>query len=156
MLDTVSFIATRLSGTTADLRVSITNLTDGQPSPTIATTTLDVNSFMEGSLIQPGAFNSSATFRDMPVSLAAQSEYAIVFSTDTTEANYRLYGDRSGYPGGQQLRSQNATAFVPPSLSSDLFFEVSVDVVPEPSTFATAFCGLIGLLLYALRRRRPA
>ena len=149
ILDTVSFVATRLSGTTADLRVTLTNLIGGQPGVSIASGLVGVNSFAEGFLSgNPDEFTTAINFFSENIFLEAESQYAIVFSTDTTEANYRIYGDYSGYLDGTEMHFQNSGPFEPSS-SADLFFEVSVNPIPEPTTLL-----LLGFGAMMLRRKR--
>lgn len=134
-LQTVSFIATRYTSTNADLRVSLTALTNGQPTPELTTVLLEVDSFEVGSLSgRPDTFNVSADFSMQDVLIEAQQEYAIVFLSDTADANYRIYGDRSGYSGGTSLDFQNSGPFEESTSASDLFFEVVVKTIPEPTT----------------------
>ena len=131
-VDSISFVATRLEGTDADLRVSLTTIDSGQPATVLFSTLIDVNSFTVG--LVPGSGQSFTTTIDLSVAgiiLATETQYALVFSTDTTEANYRIYGDNSGYLGGTMMRFQNSGPFVPSPLEADLFFEARVsDNVP--------------------------
>ena len=148
-----SFIASRLPVTNVDLRVSIAPLIGGQPGLIIGSTTLNVDSFADGFLSgNPDSFTSVADFRSERVLLVADREYAMVFGTDTVEANYRIYGDRSGYTDGEHIRSQNGSEFRPLGLDSDLFFEITVIPVPEPST---SFLATVGFLSLLRRRKSP-
>lgn len=133
VLDTISFIATRSDGTTADLRVTLTNLIGGQPGISMASSLVEVNSFTEGFLSgRPDEFTTTLNFSSDDILLETGSQYAIVLSTDTIEANYRIYGDYSGYLGGNKLSFQNSGPFESPPYEVDFFFEVTV--IPEPSS----------------------
>ena len=131
LLFDVSFIATRLDVTTnADLRIDVFNFESGQPTEMLGTTFIPAEEFEDGFLVDtPDAFNHTANFLNSNISITAGDQYAVLFSTDVTEANYRIYGDRSGYDGGNQIRSQNGGQFSNSSL--DLFFRVNTIVTPE-------------------------
>ena len=81
--------------------------------------------------------------------LEAGVSYAVVFSSDTPEANYRIYGDRSGYSEGANLRFQNSGPYVD-AAGSDLLFRVTANPIPEPK--ATFLFGLTSLVLWAAHR----
>jgi len=143
-LEQISFTASRLSGTNADLRVSLMTLENNQPASVLATSLVDFNSFDEGFLSSPADFTHTINFDPFSSAVLNQGEsYAIVFSTDSTEANYRIYGDDVGYSGGSSMFSQNGSPFT--LRSGDLYFQVGV--VPAPAS-------LFALTLLAIPRRR--
>jgi hypothetical protein len=158
-LQDVSFNVYRIS-TTADLRVSITEVLGGQPGTTLDSALLPVSTVgttpLSSSFLLSGAFSHSVTMSGSLL-LEAGVSYAVVFSSDTTEANYRIYGDRSGYSEGSNLRFQNSGPYVDAG-GSDLLFRVTATPIPEPK--ATFLFGLAGLVLWAQRiqqgRRRRA
>ena len=86
--------------------------------------------FLDG---RPDTFNKTASFANLNISITAGVQYVLLLSTDVTEANYRIYGDRSGYAGGDWLRSQNGAPFTSGVLSSDIFFRVNLVSAEEPT-----------------------
>jgi len=140
-LSTVSFVASRLPGTDVDLRLNVMTFDAGQPDEMLATTLIGIESFYEGFLPGwPEDFTHEVDFSDAGVVLEQDRMYALVFLTDTTEANYRLYGDYGGYDGGQLLSSQNGSPYKPHD--SDLFFEVRV-LIPAPGSIVLLVIGVI-------------
>ena len=154
IVEQVSFVAVRSPGTTADLRVSITTLLDGEPGSVLGMTQLDVTSFLEDLPGGPDTFNSVAGFRSQGIFLEAQGQYAVTFSMDPMEGYYELYADAPGYAGGALLRSRDANPYEALTHSSDAFFEVTINAVPEPGTNILAAVGTLSLLLGARTRRR--
>lgn len=152
-LEDISFNLYRQASSDADLRVSVTNLISGQPAGTLASMLLSFSSVGTSSLsstfLRSGSFSHTVT-PSGSLFLSAGVTYALVFASDTTEANYRIYGDRSGYADGANLRFQNSGPYEDGS-SSDLLFRVTANPIPEPH--AVALLGVSSLLL-ALRRQR--
>jgi len=150
LLQNVSLNVYRIS-TTADLRVSITEVVGGQPGTTLDSALLPFSTVgttaLSSSFLLSGAFSHSVTMSGSLL-LEAGVSYALVFSSDTTEANYRIYGDRSGYSEGANLRFQNSGPYVDAG-GSDLLFRVTATPIPEPK--ATFLFALASLVLWAQR-----
>lgn len=159
-LNTISFVAKKSTGTTADLRITLTELIDAQPGMSLASGLIDTDSF---ALKKPGNrdynFTATINFYSENILLKAGQKYAILFSTDTTEANYRLHGDQSDYPGGYRLKFKYGGPYKPDFNGSDLYFEVTVNSISKlsrmllmaaPAIFLMATAALI---IYLKRRR---
>ncbi len=147
-LSTISFIAAKssFSPTTADLRVSLTTFASGQPGTTLASRLVSLSTF-EDSIASYDEFSHAIDFSASAIMLEADTQYALVFSSDTANANYRLYGNSEGYLQGANYFSQNGSAFS--VRTGDLFFQVETGI-PTPST--AALLALAGLT--ATRRKR--
>ena len=145
ILNTISFMATRSTGTTADLRITLTDLHLGRPNMALASRLIELSSIPENTSPSPQQFTATVDFHSENMFLETGSRYGIVFSTDTTEANYGIYGDYSGYSGGSYLSFQNTGPYEYPSYPSDLYFEVTVNSIPEPATLL--LLGMGGLLM---------
>ena len=143
----ISFTASTFGQASADLRVSLTSFVAGQPATTLASQLVAANSFQDGSINNHDTFSHTIDFTNANLQLEANTQYALVFSSDTPDANYRIYGNSEGYLQGANYFSQNGSEF---SLrSGDLFFQVETGI-PAPSSLA-----LISLAaLTATRRRR--
>lgn len=138
-LSGVAFVASRLTAT-VPLKVELTRFVAGQPSTSLASGFIAPAEFYEGFLPGPPDLN---TFLDLSSSNAlveAGETYALLFSTESSDANYRLYGasfqnvpTNDPYPNGDLLHSQNGSLYTV-SQGLDLYFEVEVAPVPEPST----------------------
>jgi hypothetical protein len=77
--------------------------------------------------------------------LTAGEEYAMILRSATPDANYRVYGtSQVSYAQGAGFRSQNSLAF-DRNLSGDLFFQVTVEPVPEPAGITILACGMAGV-----------
>ncbi|MGD9127082.1 MAG: hypothetical protein PVH19_06855 [Planctomycetia bacterium] len=133
-LKDVSFIASKITPTNVDLRVSVTLVVDGRPGKKIGTLLMDKDLFPNEDTFKSklDKFNGVANFGPQQIPLKTGSQYAIVFSTDTVEANYRFYGDRSGYDGGTKMSAQNDRPYRLPERDSDFFFQVTVTSNPAP------------------------
>lgn len=154
-LVSISFNAYRFSTTNADLRVSVTTVVAGQPAAVLASIlvspaavamqspTLD---FMRG-----GGFSNTAVSTGHLL-LEENTRYALVFQSDSVEANYRLIGDYTGYAGGANLSFQNTGSFG--SSSGDLLFRVLVAPVPEPQSPVLLAIGGLTLVWRRTRRTR--
>jgi hypothetical protein len=152
-LTEVAFFATKISSTTADLRVSIATLIGTQPGAVLGSRLLGVNTFVSEPFSgRPNVFNSFADFSSQNIQLSANSMYVIIFSSDTTEANYRIYGDNTGYTGGTGMFSQNGRPYTA-TAGTDREFRITVEAVPEPSTFALILIGAAGCVVRARRNR---
>lgn len=143
----VRFVASAFGSTTADLRVSLVTMTQGQPASTLASLLVASETFTSGFLSSPYEMTHSIDFTSMGISVEQGQRYALVFSTDATEANYRIYGDFEGYSDGAYLFSQNGNAYS--QQSGDIYFQVET-TVPSPSS--TMLLGL-GTLVTTRRRR---
>ena len=150
-LEDVSFNLYRNAYTNADLRISVMNVVGGQPSIILESLLLPFESVETNSLsfnfLRSGSFSHTVKFSGSLL-LDAGVTYALVFSSDITEANYRIYGDRSGYPDGVQLRFQNLGPYQV-STDADLLFRVTVNPVPEPHVGAL----LAGVAILLILRR---
>lgn len=151
----VSFIATRLNDlTSADLRIDIAEYFSDQPGDVLGTSYIPAQEFETGFLSgNPDTFNKTVSFAREDISLRIGARYALLFSTDVTEANYRVYGDNSGYLGGNWIKSQNGAPFSYSGSTSDLFFRVNLISVPEPSSIAAVTIACFIQLLRPLSRQ---
>lgn len=156
VVDQVSFRAANLFGHPTDLRVAIAEVDSGQIGATLGSLLVDFNA-IPGSPPPPSVdLNIVADFLTEGITLEQGRQYALVFSTDVSEANYSLYGSRpasgSEYLGGLVYRSVAGAPYDPAAgQSDDLFFQVTVVPIPEP---ATAGLVLLGGLFMVSRRRR--
>lgn len=143
-LSSISFVVSSFSST-ADLRVSLVSVNfdpftqSSQPISTLDTTTIGLSEIYSGSLPLDYDFTNQAMFGES-TQLFAGERYGFLLSTDTTNANYRFYGSRSPGVSGKLSRFQNTGLYSP--LTGDLFFNVEVNPIPEPSSFA----GILGLV----------
>lgn len=154
--DQVAFVAHQSARTTAPLRVDITAVVDGLPGASLAWAIVPIDAFPAGE-VSPPDLNVAADFSLSGLLLEAGTAYGIVFSSETSNANYRLYGTRADpYPDGSKFSSQNGSPFESSILESDLFFEVTVTPVPEPASVWLAIAGgAVGCCSVGrLRRRR--
>jgi hypothetical protein len=149
----ISFNAHRGTTTNADLRVSVTSIANGQPGATLASFLIPFTqvgtSSLSLSLLRTGYFSHTIIATES-LPLEAGMPYALVFSSDTAEANYSIYGDRSGYPSGTRLSYSNPGPFQEVS-GSDLLFRISATTIPEPHASLAA---LVSILMVSMRRRR--
>lgn len=149
VLDTISCVVRRMNKTTADLKITLTDVVSGQPGVSLATAFVNLQSVpIENWSWWDRHFTVNINFISQDVVLEAGKQYAIVLSTDTTEANYRVYGDYTGYSGGTRMSSQNSGSYMS-EYPSDLYFEVTVNSIPEPSTVLLIAAGAA-----FLKRRR--
>jgi hypothetical protein len=162
LVQEVSFVAYQSTGTTAALRVDITSVVSGLPGASLAAASVPIAAFPES--VSVPDLNVSADFSFTGLVLQAGTPYAIVFSSEVPNANYRLHGATSShvptsdpYPSGSKFSSQNGSPFEASPIKSDLYFQVTVDPVPEPAAVWLACCGLALLALnwrrFVLRRR---
>ena len=121
----ISFAATRSESTDADLRIDIAEFVSGQPGDVLGSVYLPAQNFETGFTF-PDTLNQTASFANFSISITAGEQYIFLLSSDVTEANYRIYSNRSGYAGGDQLRSQNGSSFSGGILTSDLLFRVNL------------------------------
>ncbi|MEM1060182.1 MAG: PEP-CTERM sorting domain-containing protein [Verrucomicrobiota bacterium] len=166
---------------TVPLRASIVTLDGNQPDQLVATSLLteslpdqlpfggtELNAsfyFAEPTMLPPTFGPGGPLVPDGLVAPAlrgfveAGTDYGIIFSTDSVDANYRLFGLRASgfdYPDGEILRFQNSgpyetSRFTP---GSNLAFNLLVDPVfiPEPGTGALLLAAALGFIW----RRRVA
>jgi len=133
-LDGIEFNSYRTPGTGADLRVSVTSVLGGQPGTILESVQLPVSlvstTVLNYSFLLGGGFSHHLTASGSLL-LDAGATYALVFSTDTGEANYRIYGDFSGYDQGDILQFHNSGPYqaVP---GADLLFRVTVNQTINP------------------------
>jgi hypothetical protein len=148
ILDDISFSGHRSSSTNVDLRISIATVQGGAPGTTLASVWLPFTAFETASFprSQTRPYTHTVDFTGN-ILLQAGTLYAIVFSTDTTEADYRFNGDFSGYTGGNLLGFRNSEPWV--TRSGHLLFQVRT--VAEPSV--AAILGFAALLAATARRR---
>lgn len=153
LLESISFNVHRQPDTNANLRISVTSMVEGQPTVTLATALLSFSSVGTSSIsyafLQSGSFSNTVTPADS-VYLNAGVTYALVFSSDHTEANYRLYGYQSEYNNGTLMRFQNTGPYTV-TTGSDLLFRVTATPIPESKTWL--ICG-ITIFLACLSRQR--
>lgn len=147
MVGSVSFVASALGPASADLRVSLTTFAQGQPGSVLGSVLVGSGTFDSG-FLPSYEFTHSIDFSGAGIALTAGQSYALVFSTDTPDANYRMYGDYEGYAGGTSLFSQNGSPY--DMRSGDYYFQVST-VVPAPG--AAMLLGLAALPTSTRRRR---
>ena len=153
VVDKVAFRAANLFGYETDLRVSIASLDNGQIDQTLGSVLIDFSRVPESVPSAASGLNIAADFLSQGIALEQGRQYAIVFSTDTGEANYTLYGSRragaSAYENGLVVRSVEGGPFDPgTSPSEDLFFAATV--VPEPGAGALL---LLSMAMVTRRRR---
>jgi len=128
----IGFTASRLDETTtADLRVDIATWTPANEIDQIlATVFVSADTFLTG-FVNQLELNTFVDFSQESVEIEQGVQYAIVFSTDVPNANFRLSGDNLGFAGGNRFDSQNGSPFETSFGESDLFFEARVVAVPE-------------------------
>jgi len=146
----LNFLATRQNeNTNADLRIDIVTWDTNQIVDVLGTTYLPASEFKIDTLSSDLEFNQTADFSDLAIIMNAGQQFAMVFSTDTRDANYRLVGNKPDYNGGRAFRSRDGTTFSEFTSTSDLFFEARVVAVPEP----TVLFPLVGLTACFFMRR---
>ena len=147
----ISFNVYRID-TNADLRISITSVVGGQPATVLDSVLLPFTAVgttsLSSSFLKSGAFSHTVTTSGTLL-VNTGVTYALVFSSDTTNANYRIYSDSSGYADGTRLRYQNGLPFTE-AVGSDVLFRVTATPIPEPQT---ALFGCMTTLMVILRRR---
>lgn len=152
-LHDVSFNAHRWIDTTADLRISITSVVGGQPADILDSALIPSHLFgtssLSSSFLRSGAFSHTVTLPGK-FPLEAGVAYALVFSSDSVEAKYQIYGDHSGYADGANLRFMDSPLYEEMS-GSDLLFRVTANPVPEPHMGLLG--GAFALLLIPRRTR---
>jgi hypothetical protein len=149
---TASLIADLPLSTFADLTIDIGRLEGGLAADIIATGTISPDKFGSGVNSSPMTFNGVVELLAID-EITAGETYAIFFRSSTTDANYRIYGtDGNRYGEGQAWRSQNNPMYTPMLSSSDLFFQVTVTPVPEPSACLLALAPIAAMLV---KRRSP-
>lgn len=151
-LSSISFNSYRINPTNADLRVSVTSIIGGQPRTVlesiIVTSTTISSQSLSSAFLLGGNFSNTITATGNLL-LQANTQYAIVFSTSSIEANYRLYGDYSAYSGGSNSSFQNSGPYK--TSGGNLLFRVSATPIPEPGSLTT--CILSAIFLITRRRR---
>ncbi len=154
----VSFLAYQSFGTTAPLRIDIASVAGGLPVSPLATAIVPISSFPT-SIDLPPVLNIHADFSATGFVLQAGVSYAIVYSSNEPNANYRIHGSPAfnPYADGAAFQSQNGAPWMVMN-GDDLYFEVTVTPVPEPSAFVLAGmgCGLALLVTFSHRSRRSA
>ncbi len=144
---TASLIVIRPPSTNASLWVDIVTMSGGQVASVLASGSLTPVEVSIGPDPEPFQFNATVSLAATGA-LSAGEEYAMVLRSATPDANYRVYGtSQVSYDQGDAFRSQNSSTF-DRDLSGDLFFQVTVEPVPEPigmRSLAVAISG--GLLL---------
>jgi hypothetical protein len=132
---TASIVAYSGINATAPLRLDIVSWNVNQVVDVLATGYLAPSAFSTDYPQGPLSFSPAASLSG-GIDLIAGHEYALVLWTETSDANYGVFGkDGNLYAGGEAYRSQNTSLFTPMLSGSDLFFEVTV--TPEPS------CGML-------------
>ena len=153
-LESISFNAYRFATTNADLRVSVTSVIGGQPRTILESLVISPNSISTQSLtsafLRGGNFSNTISASGN-VLLQANTQYAIVFSTASVEANYRLYGDYSAYSGGTSLSFQDSGPYQ--SSGGDLLFRVAANPIPEPESVAMCLISTVALITRRHRSR---
>jgi hypothetical protein len=137
---TVSLIVARPASTDAPLWVDIVTMSGGHVASILASGSAPPSTFPTGFDVDPFQFNGTILLISTGTLVAGQ-EYAMVLRSATPDANYRVFGtDEVRYEQGNALRSQNSPAFQPMLFGADLFFQVTVNPVPEPAgNVLTAF-----------------
>jgi hypothetical protein len=152
-----SVLASRSTSTVAPLWVDIVTLTGGQVSSVLASGSVPPSTFPTAFRADVLAFNGTIPLTATQGLIAGET-YALVFRSAMPDANYRVFGaEQLSYPQGNALRSQNSLTFQAMSPSSDLFFQVMVEPVPEPAGGCLALLALVPYSAWRKRRiRRPA
>lgn len=155
-LEDVFFNVSRFDqmGLDAELRLSVTNVLGGQPGEILESTLLPYASVGTDSLSVGNFTNGTFTHKvtlSATVFLESGETYALVFSSDTTESNYRIHGYESGYAQGTLLKFQDFGEYE--DNLSDLLFRVAATPIPEPDVALLAIP--LGLMA-CLRRRRSS
>jgi hypothetical protein len=151
-LNSISFNSYRYNTTNADLRISVTSMIGGQPRAVLESIIVKPTAISSQSL--SSAFLLGGNFSNTIMAtgnllLQANTQYAIVFSSSSIEANYRLYGDYSAYSGGSNLSNQNSGLYR--INGGNLLFQVSATPIPEPGSLTLY---IFSALLLGTRRRR--
>lgn len=149
-IESLTFYAYRFgySSMDADLRVSVTEILGGQPGNVLVSAYVPFSSISIGSPLLEHLRDGSAAIRivfSATTLLESGVTYALVFSSDTPEANYRMIGHSGlitadNYLGGEQLRSQNGSLYIG-NFGADLNFSVEAAPIPEhgvPGMFCAA------------------
>lgn len=149
---TASLIADLPPSAFADLTIDIGRLEGGLAANIIATGTISPDKFGSGVNSSPMTFNGVVEL--LAIEQITEGEtYAIFFRSSTPNANYRIYGtDGNRYGEGQAWRSQNNPMYTQMSSSSDIFFQVTVTPVPEPTT---CFLALVTIAAMLVKRQIP-
>lgn len=160
-LESVTFYAYRFGGTgmDADLRVSVTEILGGQPGIVLESAYAPFSSISIDSPpmehLRDGSAATNVVFSATTL-LESGMTYALVFSSDTPVANYRMIGysptlTSDNYLGGERLRSQNASQYVG-NFGADLNFRVQAAPVPEPRVLGLLAMGCATACLFRNRR----
>jgi len=151
-VSSISLLISKIEPTTADLRVSIVGVSSGQPVSTLDTSLLRASSVGTSSLFSETEFSHQVFFSDT-ITVSAGVKYGFLLSTDSTEANFRFYGSRNpGYAGGELWDFQNSGPYT--QTTGDLFFDVGVTPVPEPSSYSLLIGAVIAIFTIQCRSRR--
>lgn len=142
----VSFVASVLAPTAADLRLSLMSFSLGQPGSVLGSVLVGADTFATGFLSFSYEFTHTVDFTSQDITLQSGLQYALVFSTDMPDANYRIYGDYEGYTGGATLFSQNGSPFS--QRPGDFYFRIAA--VPAPA--AGMILGFAALACFPRRR----
>jgi hypothetical protein len=122
-IGSVSIAVYRMSDTTAPLRIRITDTIGGVPNTTLSETYV-ASSEVPTSLSGRPYLNATGTFDSTTLFLEAGQQYAIVFDSAETEANYRIHGSYEyPYADGTRFKSQNTNVWTEQTLG-DYFFQV--------------------------------
>ncbi|TWT90765.1 hypothetical protein Mal64_11620 [Pseudobythopirellula maris] len=103
-----------------------------------------------GPFSQPDVLQASANFESSGIVLHAGSSYAMIFSAERLDDSFFILGgDLPDYEGGLIGGRLNDQPFQFQPIT-DLFFEVTVDAVPEPASLAI----VLATLPFAFTRHR--
>ena len=149
----VSFTAYQSAGTTAPLRVDIASVVGGLPGTSLGNTIVPIDDFP--SSVDPPELNIDADFGATGPLLQAGTSYAILFSSEAPNANYRIHGlhGTGTYADGAYFFSQNDAPWDEGS-TGDLRFEVAVTPIPEPSSWTLALLACVLALFLKCARLR--
>lgn len=161
-VDQVSFTAHQSRNTSAPLRIDIVTLVNDQPGTSLGHALVPINEFPTTD-VYPAVLNMTADFGPASTILTAGMRYGLVFSSESPNANYRLYGvseyqlsPAARYTAGRETDSQNGRPYSGSSIESDLYFKITVTPVPEPSSLVLAGMGCVAIAVFARKRSRAA
>ncbi|TWT95986.1 hypothetical protein Pla108_30650 [Botrimarina colliarenosi] len=140
------------------LRVTLTEFTAGMIGDVLATAPVDNVELLAGfggPFTQPDVLQATATFDAASVVLTSGVTYAMVFSAERFTDSFFILGGNLGYPDGALGGRTGDSPFGFGPLT-DLFFDVTVEAIPEPTSIALlASGGLATGRRRSMRRRGP-
>jgi hypothetical protein len=143
-----SVTAASLDADPTGLHLAVTALENGQPGTILAASPLE-GLYVNGHFLDFEVLNAVADFADDQVLLEDQQQYAPLFVAERFPSSYQVLGKQwngteGQYAGGEILRSTSGGPFqmLP---GGDLVFEVTVEIIPEPSSCFLLACSALGL-----------